>query len=416
MSTAARVRSQGTRTQGHAARRWVRRLVVVAGVLALVLVVIFFLGGGWYFSGLIYADGLQVKQTPGPYEHDVVAVEEGSITLTDPGGDGSVLDGDDVWGIRWAAAGSAPASESGFGQLTGDGTGADAVSRSLEVLSGSDPQVGDVAALDRDAFPKDPTAALGPAVENVSYEGPGGQLPAWFVPGESSTWAILVHGKGVDRAEVLRLMRSTVRAGLPSLAITYRNDVGAPQDPGGMYQFGVTEWADLQAAVAYAQENGAQDVVLLANSMGGAIVASYLERDPEAPVAAVVMDSPMLDFGESVDHGAAQRELPVLGQVPGALVWSAKRLASLRYDVDWEGMDYLDDTSWLDVPTLVVHGTADLRNPLRVSEDLAAARPDLVELVVVPDAVHVGSWNADRDGYDGAVGDFLQTHATSARR
>ncbi len=381
------------------------------GVLVLVLALLFFVGGGWYFSGLIYSDGLQVKQTPNPHEHEVVAVEEGAITLTDPRGEGSTLDGDHVWGMRWAEAGGTSAVEAGFGQLSGDGTGEDEVTRSFELLSGRSPQVGDVAALDRDAFPKNPEVALGRTVEDVVYDGPLGQFPAWYVPGEGSTWAVLLHGKGVDRAEVLRLMRSTVGAGLPSLAITYRNDVDVPQDEGGMYQFGVTEWADLDAAVTYAQDNGAQDVVLVAASMGGAITAAYLENVPDAPVSAVVMDSPMLDFGESVSHGAAQRKLPILGEVPEALVWSAKRLASLRYDVDWEGMDYLDDTSWLDVPTLLVHGSADLRNPLSVSEELASSRPELVELLVIPEAVHVGSWNADPDTYDTAVSDFLRAQA-----
>jgi hypothetical protein len=385
-------------------------MLVVVGVFALLLVLLFFVGGGWYFSGLIYSDGLQVKQTPGPYEHGVVAAQADSITLTDPRGDGSTLDGDHVWGVRWGEPGGDAVTEAGFGQLRGDGTGEADVTRSFELLSGQPPQVGDIAALDRDAFPKDPDVALGRTVEEVTYDGPGGQFPAWYVPGEGATWAVLVHGKGVDRAEVLRLMRSTVDAGMPSLAITYRNDADVPQDEGGMYQFGVTEWEDLEGAVGYALDNGAQDVVLLANSMGGAVVASYLEHVADAPVKAVVMDSPMLDFGESVSHGASQRELPVLGQVPEALTWSAKLIAGLRYGVDWEAMDYLDDTSWLDVPTLIVHGTADLRNPLSVSEELAEARPELVELVVVPEAVHVGSWNADPDAYDTAVRDFLDAN------
>lgn len=408
MSTVASPRAARTGKSGPTKSRWVRRLLVVVGVLALLLVLVFFVGGGWYLAGLIYSDGLQVKQTPNPHEHEVVAVGDGSVTLTDPRGESSTLDGDHVWGVRWAEAGGGPAVEAGFGQLSGDGTGEVEVTRSFEVLSGRPPQVGQVAALDRDAFPKDPQVALGQEVQEVEYVGPDGAYPAWYVPGQGSTWAVLLHGKGADRAEVLRLMRSTVDAGLPSLAITYRNDAGVAQDAGGMYQFGVTEWADLDAAVAYAQDNGAQEVVLVAISMGGAITAAYLENVPDAPVTAVVMDSPMLDFGESIDHGAAQRELPVLGRIPQSLVWSGKRIVSVRHDIDWEGMDYLDDTSWLDVPTLLVHGTADPRNPLSVSEELAQARPDLVDLVVVPEAVHVGSWNAEPDTYDTAVTDFLQ--------
>lgn len=378
------------------------------GVLTLVLALLFFVGGGWHFSGLIYSDGLEVKESPPDYAHEVVAVGEGSITLTDPLGEDSILDGDDTWGVRWTRATGTP-TEAGFGQLSGDGTGEQEVTRSLEVIDGEPPQVGDLVDLEGYAFPGDPEVALGSAVQEVRLAGPDGDLPAWYVPGERSTWVVLVHGKGAQRSEMLRMMRSTVEAGFPSMAVGYRNDADAPRDASGLHQYGTTEWADLQAAVTHAQDNGAGDVVLVGASMGGGIVASYLEQVPDAPVAGIVLDSPMLDFGETVNYGAAQEELPLFGHVPQPLTWSAKRIASLRYGIDWEALNYLDDTSWLRVPALVVHGTGDLRVPLVTSQTLADSRPELVQLVVVPDAVHVGSWNDDPQAYDSVLTDFLDS-------
>ncbi len=404
-ATAGRLRRTGSKGRRRG-NRWVRRLVVILGVLALVLVLLFFVGGGWYFSGLIYSDGLEVKQTSPEYEHQVVAVGAGTITLTDPEGEDSTLDGDDLWGVGWTRAAGSPA-QVGFGQISGDGKGQEEVTRTFEVLTGEPPQTGDRIDLDGYAFPSDPAVALGRSVEEVFYAGPGGEFPAWYVPGEASTWAVLVHGKGADRTEMLRMMRSTVKAGLPSLAIGYRNDADAPRDVSGMYQFGTTEWRDLEAAVGYARDNGAGDVVLVGASMGGAVVASYLRNVPDAPVAAVVLDSPMLDFGETVSYGASQKELPIFGHVPEPLTWSAKRIATLRYGVDWGELDYLEDTSWLDVSALVVHGTADPRVPLSISQRLAQSRPEHVELLVVPDAVHVGAWNADPAGYDAELAEFL---------
>lgn len=386
-------------------------MVAAVGVLALVLGLAFFGGGGWYFSGLIYDDGLEVEQVPADYAHEVVAVEGGSITLTDPLGEDSVLDGDAVWGIRWTRAAGTPA-QVGYGQVSDDGTGEDEVTRSFEVLDGQAPQVGDLVDLDGYAFPPVPEAALGREAREVAFDGPDGDLPAWVVPGERSTWVVLVHGKGAERTEMLRMMRATVEAGLPSMSIGYRNDAGVAPDASGMYQFGTTEWQDLRAAVEHARENGADDVVLVGASMGGGIVAAYLERVPDAPVVGIVLDSPMLDFGETVSFGAEQEELPVFGHVPAPLTWSAKRIATLRYGVDWEELDYLDDTAWLRVPALVFHGTGDLRVPVGTSELLAERRPELVDLVVTPGAAHVASWNADPERYEARLTDFLESLGT----
>lgn len=385
-------------TARSTARRVARRVgIALVGVLVL-LVLAFFLGGGWYFSGQVHADGLQVKH-PGPsYGQEVVAVGDGTITIADPADEEPVLDGDAVYGLEW---------EGGYGQIAGDGTGDDEVTRDFVLLSGAPPHEGTVVSPDRPAF-SDPGAALGREVEDVTFDSDLGPLDAWYLPGSSDTWAVLVHGKGGDRAEMLRAMRTTVDVGLPSLDITYRNDAGAPADPSHLYQFGRTEWRDLDAAVGYATDHGARDVVLVGASMGGGIIASYLRNTPDAPVAGVVLDSPMLDFGETVSYGAEQEPLPVLGHVPAPLTWTAKQLSALRYGVDWSATDYLDDPGWLTVPALVIHGAADSTVPLRTSERLAASRPDLVTLEVVPHAEHVESWNVDPAAYDAEVARFLR--------
>lgn len=394
---------RGDHTATPKPRRVVRRLVAVAAIVAVVLTLLFYGGGGWYLSGVIYSDGLQVHNDAPDYDHEVVEAGTGTITIADPDDAEPVLDGDDIWGVRWAH--SADSSEAGYGQLSGDGTGKNDVTRELTVLAGDPPRAGDVAELDRAAFPADPEIALGRQVREVTFG--EAALPAWYAAGEGATWAILVHGKGTDRAEMLRMMRSTVDQGLPSLAITYRNDIGAPQDESGRYQFGRTEWTDLDAAVRYAQGHGADRIVLVGASMGCAIIASYLEHVPGGPVSALVLDAPMLDFAATVSHGARHRSLPLIGHVPESLTWTARQIAAVRYDVDWSELEYLNDSSWLQVPTLVIHGSDDETVPLELSRQLASAHPDKVDLVVVPDAGHVASWNADPDAYDATLTDFL---------
>ncbi len=405
MSTPARTSpGWGSSAQGSGKGRLVRRLGVVLVILGVLATILFLGGGGWYFAGQIYADGLRVKPSTPQYGQEVAAVGSGTVTIADPADEQPVLDGDDVWGLQWRPTSDAGAAV-GYGQISGEGTGREDVTRELEVLTGHPPGVGDQVDLDRSAFPADAAVAAGRRVHEISYG--SAEFPAWYVPGAGSTWAVLVHGKSADRTEMLRMLRSTVNKRMPSMVITYRNDAGTPQDESGIYQFGRTEWADLDAAVRYAQDRGARDVVLVGASMGGAIIASYLRNVPDAPVTGLVLDSPMLDFGQTVSYGASQRALPVFGHVPEPLTWTAKQITALRYDVDWSELDYLDDSSWLDVPTLVVHGSADSTVPVTLSEQLARAHPDEVDLMVVPDAGHVASWNTDAQRYDTALTTFL---------
>jgi pimeloyl-ACP methyl ester carboxylesterase len=201
-----------------------------------------------------------------------------------------------------------------------------------------------------------------------------------------------------------------IKAGMPALVITYRNDEGAPRDSSGYYRYGATEWQDLDNAVVYALEHGARRVVLFGFSMGGGIVASFLEHRPERAthVAGIVLDAPILNFRRTVGFGAAQRELPVIGgSIPAPLIWTAETIASLRYGIDWERIDYLDG-QWLSVPALVLHGTADKTVPIATSDAFAAAFPQLVREIRVPGAGHVEAWNTDPGRYTTEVSAFLR--------
>jgi pimeloyl-ACP methyl ester carboxylesterase len=284
-----------------------------------------------------------------------------------------------------------------------------AIRRSLKIVTGSAPVRGTPAALQRDVWP-DPRAAYGVAFSDVKIPCAGGSCPAWYVPGRSTTWFVAVHGKDAKRTEPLRAMGPAISAGLPALDISYRNDPGAPAAADSQHAYGVTEWRDLQAAVAYATRHGARNVVLFGSSMGGAIVASFLEHSPSAAlVRGVMFDAPALDFRATVDWGAAHRTLPLIGTpIPGVLTATAEWMAGWRYGVDWTAMDYLSG-SWLKVPALVVHGADDLTVPLSTSDRLKAARPTLVQEVVVPHAPHVGSWNVDPRAYAQRETAFLAT-------
>jgi alpha-beta hydrolase superfamily lysophospholipase len=186
------------------------------------------------------------------------------------------------------------------------------------------------------------------------------------------------------------------------LVITYRNDEGTPHSPDGFYRFGATEWKDLEAAVQYAVDHGAEDIVLVGYSMGGGIATKFLEESSLArEVVAAIFDAPLLKFEATIDYAAQRRGYPP------PLVFLGKTLAAWRFDIDWQAQDYLRRAGELAVPILLFHGDDDTRAPLWVSEALAAARPGLVTYVMVPGATHVRSWNMDPEAYARHVRGFL---------
>lgn len=231
-------------------------------------------------------------------------------------------------------------------------------------------------------------------------------MPAWLYPGRRSTWAVMVHGKGSERDEVRRTIRPLTAAGLPVLAIAYRNDPGAPRD--GEYAYGRTEQRDLRAAVAYAKQHGATAVVLVGSSMGGAIVVAATLSGLPLPVRGMVLDAPALDLEACVELGAEQRTLPLGLSLPPLLTDTAEELTSVRYGVDWDSFDYLRRAGELKAPILLFQGTADRTVPFSTSDELARRRPDLVTYVRVPGAGHVQAWDVERQRYEGAVAAFVR--------
>jgi len=244
-------------------------------VVVLVLVLAFFAGGGWLYAGQI-RDGALASKTPGTpaLQSQVLAVGDHSITLArDPTSPPELTEAG-TWGVRWPA---------GYGRLGAiRALGADRVERAFTPLEGTPPRVGERSAVDGYAWPADPALAAGRPAREVTYPSPLGPAPAWLVGGRRDTWVILVHGYNAARTETLRALATVTRLGYPALAVSYRNDPGAPRSPDGLRRWGATEWRDLEAATRYAVGHGAGGVVLAGFSMGGAVVTSFLLSSPLA--------------------------------------------------------------------------------------------------------------------------------------
>jgi uncharacterized protein len=384
-------------------QRWLRRLLWSALAVVIVLAAGFFGGGGWYFAGQIRSGALKVEPAGPMRPYDdvrVVGLSRGQVQLRAIGDQPSLVK-PELYGIAW---------HGGTGHLGALVTvSGGVVTRPLTVVSGSPPAVGQPALLDRAYFLGDPGTALGIPVRDVAVGGPLGPLPAWYFPGRGSTFVIGVHGQNGSRNDLLRVVSIVHRMGFPVLDVTYRNDYGVAGDPSGYLRYGQTEWRDLQAAVRWSLGHGARHIVLAGQSMGGAVVAAFLQHSPLAAVVTrVVFDAPMLDLQAAVDYGASRRSLPVLGRgVPAPLVWTAEQIAALRFGINWAATDYLGNTGWLTVPALVTHGGDDTTVPMATSIRLKAAKPALVTLAVFPGAGHVESWNINRARYTSLLESLL---------
>jgi alpha-beta hydrolase superfamily lysophospholipase len=298
-----------------------------------------------------------------------------------------------VYGLDWQAGHA----------IVGDVTGSDAdrVTRRLRAVRGY-LEPGMEVALDPDVYAGDPGQALGLPFAPVRVPDELGPMPAWTIPGRTSTWAIVVHGINADPQTGLRIVPALHRAGLRSLLITYREDLGAPPSPDGLHHMGLTEWRDLQAAARYALSHGARRLVLVGYSMGGAIVAQFMERSPLAGrVAGVVLDAPALDWRGILSFNTTEMGFPSLAAIP--LEWAI----GARIDADWESLDALRHTEDFQLPILLFHGTEDKLVPISISDSFARELGRWVTYYRVPQAGHTESWNVDPGLYERRLTAFL---------
>ena len=380
------------------------KVVVTLIFLSLAILAVFYGIGGWYFSGEIYNGALQVN-APGDAPLDITFDRgEADVVVLRGDDDSANLVEDGHFGLAWESGTSL------VGGIRSNATAGGISTVYRERIAGEEiPAPGSPVRLDPFIWPGDPLTALGIPFAEIEYPLEGGRAGAWYVEGSTSTWAIFVHGKGALRNEALRLLPLAVDRGHHAMVIDYRNDAGAPPDPAGIYQYGATEWQDVASAARYARSNGAQDLVMIGYSMGGANVVSFLFESPlSAQTAAVVLDSPVLNFGSTIDHAAAQTTLPLTSiAVPGSLTAVAKWIAGWRFGVDWTATDYVSRSRALDTPVLIIQGTGDDTVPIGPAEQFAANQPDLVTLIAPEDVGHVVAWNADRDAYESSIETFL---------
>ncbi|WP_427869888.1 alpha/beta hydrolase [Leucobacter luti] len=242
-----------------------------------------------------------------------------------------------------------------------------------------------------------------------------GPAPAWRINGDTSIWAIHVHGLGSPRAGTLRGVQVATELGLTSLVVSYRNDGEGPIVGSGRSTLGVTEAADVEAAIGYAVRRGAERIVLFGWSMGAVIALQLATRSDYAPqMVGLVLDSPVLNLIEVIKANCQRAGLP-RGAGLLAVPWLTNRALARRLGlptrISFSESDWIARADELSVPTLILHGANDDSVPIKTSLALAPKRPDLVQLETF-DAGHTLAWNSDRERWRATVSAWLSDHLT----
>lgn len=262
-----------------------------------------------------------------------------------------------------------------------------------------------------------PSISLGLAHQDIEVATELGPMRAWYLPGGAAagTWALLVHGRGATREECLRAVRPMHGLGLSVLVCTYRNDPESPSDPSGRYHLGDSEWRDVEAAMLWALDHGASEVVLFGWSMGGAIVLQAATRSWLSDrVRAVVLDGPVVDWHAVLDHHSRVNHLPWrLTRLGHSMLRHplGRRVIGLREPLDLRRLDWVTRAAELHLPVLVIHSDADQFVPNGPSLALGRARPDLVTVERWEQGRHTKEWNTDPQRWDRVVTSFVAAQA-----
>ena len=386
------------------------------------------LGIGWYFSGLIYESGLNPEFT----ETESVGTAEDRVVVDSITSKSIKLNvEEEQWGVMLENGIYGIIGQNGdavIGKILN--TNGNIIERELLQINGSlvtgdriagagglllDDNTGIYKILGTSGWSGQatqgvytPKSVANIEYEDIFYQSDIGQFPAYLTSSGDDGVVIFVHGfRGDYSREVFAQLRAEdlMDMGFRSMIISYRNDRGLPKDPSGIFQYGVSEWKDIDAAIDEARKIS-ENVVLWGISGGGGPVSSWIQNtDDISKVSGIIYEAPVISFWESVEVNGAAR-FPWL---PQGLFSYFKIVTELRYGVDFDSMDFRDAVINSDIPVLLFHGDDDEWVPVEMSDLIAESRNKNFTYIRSENVGHVTSWNADPENYVLQMSEFLSS-------
>ena len=403
-------------------------MVKKLGYLLIILIFIILGGAGWFFSGVTYEVGLnpEFENTAevGVAEDRVIIedLSEKTISLNVQEEMWGVMLEDGIYGVlgeNGSAVVSSILSLEGdiitreILQINGELKIGERVSSSslLKIENGKYSILGtdDYEGID-ESGKYTPKSVSDTDYEYIEYESDLGMFPAYLTSEGETGVVIFVHGfRGAFERDFTAMLRAPdfENLGYRSMIISYRNDANAPKDPSGLYQYGVTEWIDLDNAIKYVEQNIDPDkIVLWGTSGGGGPVTSWLQNNPDSErVDGIIFEAPVISFWESVEvNGKARYPF-----IPELFFPYIKLFTEIRYGVDFDTMDFRDALVKSEVPVLLFHGDDDEWVPVDMSDYIAENRRTNFTYIRMSNVGHVTSWNADPVRYIFEIEKFLKS-------
>lgn len=228
---------------------------------------------------------------------------------------------------------------------------------------------------------------LGLTYEDVWLPMPKGQVHGWWIPAATNAPTVLYfHGNGSNLGDLVTRADRLHRLGLAVLLIDYRG-YGRSQ---GDFPSEASVYEDAEAAWQYltkTRQLAPSKVVLYGQSIGGAVAIEMAVRHPEA--ACVIVESSFTSMQAMV----------------------AQTIPAFLLPLDWiltQHFDSLSKVRLLQVPILLIHGTADDTIPVTMSQDLFAAASDPKQLLLIPGADHTNVARVGAEKYLKTVEAFIK--------
>lgn len=238
------------------------------------------------------------------------------------------------------------------------------------------------------------------------------EIGGWLVRGDSENGcALLVHGNGESRQQMLPVMQLLARSQFTVLAISLR---AHGDSSGRVNDIGWSARHDIAAAVAFLQRECPQQPVFIVGRSLGAAAAIFAARDLGDQVAGYFLEQPYKDLRSAVWNRLQNRLPPIFDWAAylGLRLWSPVFLP-----IDPNRISPLEHIVGIpeEVPVLIVTGSADRHARLSEVEELFGRIRRHAELVVFDGAAHEPLDRYDLRLYETTLLRFLQWPSPDAR-